>query len=49
MINPDLTKTFSGESLGFKAEIYFQEQAILETTVKEITGSTVSFEEGFEL
>jgi len=45
----DLTYTFAGTSLGFKAIIYFQQKQVMETIRKEVKGNSVIWDEAFEL
>ncbi len=45
----DLTHTFDGTSLGYKAVIYFQQKQVMETSRREVSGDSISWDEGFEM
>lgn len=49
LLQPDLTHTFAGSSLGYRAVIVFQQKQVLETARKEIKGNSLIWDEMFEL
>lgn len=49
LVEPDLTCTFAGTSLGYRAVILCEQKQVIETARKEIKGNSLVWDEAFKL